>query len=576
MPFVQRLRRYAPGLVGLALATVILWRGGAALEREAQSREAFSLRVAAPAAVVEVGDPNLRWRGEIAPVEERERVQLTIDERPVAAQGQGGELIVPLDMLRDEPGWHFVELALERRGGRGERIVDPILVGEFGEPAPEQKPCAALLSASPALLDGLLVPLLERELLPQLQANEHMGPDTQIREAKLELRDDGFTFELEIAGVNTLAVAGAIIVTVIDERRLHAELAVLTEADFRGKLRNQARGIGAGAGGLVGGLIAGPLAPVGAAAGYVVANELVTRKARELIRAQIEAGLAQLDGVDLLPTQVELVPGWPASRVAIGFCEQTRVRKTGIHAGLWITPDPAELAPRFELGVPGPLRTGATPTREPLEQGEDVRVELTIDAVNMLLTAWTQAGLLTELIGEDRAIARANVELEAWTPLRLGGLRPTRPPALTPIAGPEDGWRFGIGGLAIDVHGVDEAEQGWGEIFVAAAGELRPTWDAEAGALSLTGSLDTLAVTCAQPGGEGRAPILHGCFSEVLEAAEVRARIDEKLRPGAGKLPSIAVRRLLADAVGVEITALTLGRPRPGVLRLGAALRPVD
>ena len=67
---------------------------------------------------------------------------------------------------------------------------------------------------------------------------------------------------VELSGVNTLGIAGAIIVTVVDDRRLHAELAILTEVEFRGKLRNQARGVGASAGGLVGGLIAGPLAPV--------------------------------------------------------------------------------------------------------------------------------------------------------------------------------------------------------------------------------------------------------------------------------------------------------------------------
>ncbi len=576
---VQRLRRLAPGLIGLALATIILWRGGAALERKAESSEAFALRVGAPAAVLDASGPAeaMQWRGSFRPVAERERVQLRLDGAAVEAEGEAGELILPLEPLREQPGWHFVEVALERRGGRGERVVDPVLVGEFAHAAePEQaKPCAAVLSVSPALLDSLLIPLLEREVLPELRANESMGPDTKISEAKLELRDDGFEFELELSGINTLALAGAIIVTIVDDRRLHAELAILTEVDFRGRLRSQVRGVGAGAGGLVGGLIAGPLAPVGAAAGFVAADLIVTKKARALIREQIEAGLAQLDGLELLPTHVELVPGRPASRVAIGFCEQTRVRKQGISAGLWVTPElPPEIATRFDLGVSGPLVTAATPTTEPLEQHEDVRVELTIDSVNALLTAWTQTGLLAELIGEQRAIEHANAEFEAWTPLRLGGLRPTRPPVLTPIAGPDEGWRYGVGGLAIDLYGVDEAEQSWGDIYVAAAGDLSPTWDADTGSLSLTGSLDTLALTCARPDAEGDAPVLHGCFSEILEAAEVRERIDARLRPGAERLPSFAIGGLLVDTIGVEIDALALSRPRPGVLRLGAKLRP--
>jgi hypothetical protein len=156
--------------------------------------------------------------------------------------------------------------------------------------------------------------MLEREVLPVLRANEHMGPDTELSEAKLELRDDALRFELELSGVNTLAVSGVILVAVVDERRLFAKLTLLSEVDFRGKLRNQARGIGAGGGALVGGLILGPLAPVGAVAGWFLADKVVTRKASDLIHEQIEAGLAKLDDVDLLPTHVELIPGQPGSR----------------------------------------------------------------------------------------------------------------------------------------------------------------------------------------------------------------------------------------------------------------------
>src|SRR5690606_1172651 len=128
---------------------------------------------------------------------------------------------------------------------------------------------------------------------------EHMGADTAITKAKIDLRDDGFDFELELVGINTLAVAGTIAVRPTDERHIHAELVGLTEADFRGKLRNQIRGAGAGGGAIVGGLIAGPLAPVGAAAGWYAADRVVANQARKLIRAQIEDGLAELDALEL-------------------------------------------------------------------------------------------------------------------------------------------------------------------------------------------------------------------------------------------------------------------------------------
>jgi hypothetical protein len=587
---MRRLRTLAPGLLGLGLAAAVLWRGGEALERSAEGQESFAVLVDEPAQVVEIPapaslaqapGPARSWRARVRPVSELERVELSVDGAPVEARRdvETGALEAPLDAIARAPGWHFVEVLIERRGGRRERVVDPILVGRFAGPgqAPEHKPCSASFTASPTLVRSLLVPILEREVLPALRQNGHMGPDTQITKAELELRDDVVRFELVIEGVNTLAVSGVVAVAIVDERELYAELVTLGEVDFRGELRNQARGIGAGGGAVVGGLISGPLAPVGAAAGFYLADKLVTKKAREVVRAQIDAGLEQLTGVELLPRHIELVRGQPRSRVSLGFCEQTGVRASGLVAGLWIEPAPPDStsqgAPRFDLGVPGPLDTAATPTIEPLGEGEDLRVELSIDVVNALLTQWTQSGLLSELIGERRALERANAELEAWTPLRLRGLVPTRPPTLTPVGGPAAGWAYGIGGLAVELEGVDE--QPWGEVLVSAAGSVSPSWNPDSGELSLVGSLDRLELTCAQ-GEPGETRVLQGCFSEVLEAAEVRERIDAHLRPGARNLPTLALRELLDEELGVQLDELAMSRPRPGVLRLSASARGSD
>jgi len=588
MSFTQRMRRLAPGLIGSLLAATLLWGGGAMLEHEVEQAQPFMLRVAEPAEVFDLEAhagglaDTMQWRGRVTPASERRRVELSIDGVPTEARGDPdtGELLVPLTQLRGQPGWHFIEVGLDRRGGRSEWIVDPVLVGWFATQSAQEpeKPCVAALSASPALVESLLVGMLEREVLPVLRANEHMGPDTELSEAKLELRDDALRFELELSGVNTLAVSGVILVAVVDERRLFAKLTLLSEVDFRGKLRNQARGIGAGGGALLGGLILGPLAPVGAVAGWFLADKVVTRKARDLVHEQIEAGLAKLDDVDLLPTHIELIPGQPDSRAAVGFCDQTRVRATGLDAGLWIIPEPAN--PRFDLGVTGPLVTGAAPTLEPLGPHEDLRVELSIDLINALLTQWTASGLLAELLGERRAIEHANIELEPWTPLRLAGLRPTRPPTLTPIGGPSDGWAFGIGGLAIDLTGIDDDEQPWGHVYVGAAGTVSPIWDPVAGSLGLAGSLDRLEIGCVRPAGSGRPgegdeqPLaLHGCFSELLEAVELQARLDQRLRSRVDALPGLAIRELLAEQVGLEIDELVFSRPRGGVLRLSASSR---
>jgi hypothetical protein len=423
----------------------------------------------------------------------------------------------------------------------------------------------------------LLVELLERELLPALRANEHMGPGTVLGATGIALGEGLVSFDLELIGANVLAVRGVISVEIVDGQSLHAELESLDGVDFRGELRNSARGLGASGGALVGGLIGGPRAPVGAAAGWYLADKYVSKKAKEVVQSQIEVGLAQLDGVELLPTHFELIPGQPGSRVALGFCEQTGVRPLGLTAGLWIQPAPlgegpasSGERPRFDLGVPGPLFTGTTPTIDPLASDEDLRVELSIDLVNALLTEWTASGLLAALIGEQKALARANEELDAWTPLRLRALTPTRPPTLTPIGGPEAGWAYGLGGLSVALDGVDE--QPWGALSVAAAGTLSPNWDPETGELSLVGSLDRLELTCAEPQQDGAALALTGCFSELLEAAEVRSRIDAHLQPGARDLPKLALRELMANELGVQLDALALTRPRPGVLRLAASL----
>lgn len=576
----RHLRRYVPGLVGLGLGVLILWRTASKLEREAEGQQSFAVVVERPVQIVELAErPGTNevpiWRGRVRPTGELERVVMSLDGNPPPVEPQrdeeDGSLELALDSLLAEPGWHFVELTIDRRGGRRERVVEPVLVGRFDAPDPERAhACAASFTASSDLVHAVIADLLESELLPALRENEHMGPDTVLGEIGIALGEGVVSFDLEVIGENVLAVKGIISVEIVDGQSLHAELESLDDVDFRGELRNSARGLGAGGGAFVGGLIGGPLAPVGAAAGWYLADKYVSKKAREVVRSQIDAGLAQLANIELLPPYFELIPGQPSSRVEIGFCDQTGVRPLGLTAGLWIEPVAHGEGPRFDLGVPGPLVTGTTPTIDPLASDEDLRVELSIDLVNALLTEWTASGLLAELIGEQKALAHANAEMDAWTPLRLRSLTPTRPPTLTPIGGPEAGWAYGLGGLSVALEGVDE--QPWGELSVAAAGTLSPHWDAEAGELSLMGSLDRLELTCAEPQDGVDAVALSGCFSDLLEAAEVRERIDAHLRPGARDLPKLALRELMADELGVQLEGLELSRPRPGVLRLAATL----
>jgi hypothetical protein len=613
-PSLASLRRLAPHAIGLSLALVLLWQGSSELEQAAEEQsDSFAVIVDDPTPVFDLDAEPRPWTATVTPQADAERATWHVDDRPLPLRvGDAGQVSVTLHELfgRDAmvPGWHFIEARVDRRGGRRESVIDPILIGRFSHPsdrpegptAPEDiaRPrgwiektidttepanpieppigagdrCDIALSASQELVEALVVPLFEAQALPKLRENQNMGPDTELREAKLELRDHTVHFELELAGDNTLAVSGLVAIWVDEQRQLHLQLVELEDVDFKGELRTKAQSIGAGGGAVIGGLVAGPLAPVGALAGWWLADEFVSDKARKVVREQLDEGLAQFSGVELLPSSVELLPGEPRSRVELGFCKRTGVHPGGLVAGLWI--EPSHDAPgRFDLGVSGSMITGAQPSFQALDQdgSEDLRLELSIDLVNALLTEWTRSGLLLDTLQVPRLIEQANGELHEWTPLRLTELRPTRPPLMTPAGGPAQGWSFGLGGLVVETTG---AETPWGTIRVGAEGTLQPIWDPEAGVLKLTGSLDRLAVGCLKPSGDRSA--LRPCFTSVLEAVELRERIDARLRPDAEGMPALQVRSLLAEKLALAITDLELSRPLPGVLRLAADVVPTS
>jgi hypothetical protein len=73
--------------------------------------------------------------------------------------------------------------------------------------------------------------------------------------------------------------------------------------------------------------------------------------------------------------------------------------------------------------------------------------------------------------------------------------------------------------------------------------------------------------------GDDDAALLRPCFVSVLEAVEVRERIDERLRNDE-RMPTLALGELLSEQLELAIEDLTLERPHPGLLRLSAKVRP--
>lgn len=548
-------------ILGLSVLSLAGWQMAASL-REAADAEPFAVRTEAPRG----GE----WLADVKPSETFERVALAIDGEPVGMAGSP-RLEVPIADLG--PGLHFVEARIERRGGRVERVVDPVVMGPYGDRTADRGPCGLALSVSDDALRRALLPVLRARLLENVRKSEHLGPGTTLEEAEFQLTPKGIYFSVSLDGVNDITASGWLSVEVAGDRSFELELITLTSVTFDGETRRKADRTGA----VVGAVVTGPLAPVGAYAGYHLVDRYVTRKARETVERELEKGLAKVSGVALFPASVELLPGRPASRVELAFCDDVQLAREGVTAYLAVTPaaPPEGEGPQRHWSAPGPIEHGVELPVPALSPDEDLRLDLSVDTVNRLLDAWAVAGLLEELLDETRLLDAANAQLGAWTTVQLDGIVPHLPPVLGPGPTRETGWAVALGDLDLKMSGVgpgvDPSRQ-WGRIRLAGRGEVNPIWDDESGQLVLAGGLADLSVTCARDVG-GRTE-LRPCLGTMLDFGGFVDQLDEQLRPEAGHMPRIALRslvdtrsegRLVLDEVQIQ-------RPAPGVLRLVGTL----
>ena len=320
-------------------------------------------------------------------------------------------------------------------------------------------------------------------------------------------------------------------------------------------------------GAALGAALTGPLAPLGAVVGYVLVDRYVGERARAEVRQQLRRGLAQAASVPLLPERAELLPGHARSAITLGFCGPVKI---GPGVGI---------STRLALRSPAPggavVRGVVLPEPDPSDMS-DVRLDLSIDAVNTLLHAWTASGLLAERMAAAQWTEQVDRALQEWTLLSLAGVTLTRAPVVMAAdqgsAAPGgDAWALSFGGLALDLRGGEHT----GTLVAAGRGWIRPAFDAGSGRLELGGAVDRLRLTCIE--GQVLAP----CFGALLELGEVEARLDESLSPGTGRLPGIDVRGLLRTRTralrpeGLDVEALTVTVPprHPAVLRVRARLR---
>lgn len=549
------------GLAGLGLATLLLAGSREVLRGSAQA-EPFRVEVAEPGAVAAAAD-GLRWRAAVKPAELAGRVVALVDGAAVATTPVDGA--IELDLSSVGPGHHLVEVGLTQQGGRSQTITDTVLVGPFDDLSQEPG-CALSLTIADAAIQRLVVPALRDRLLAAARGSPLLGPETTLERAELILIDHSVRVRVTLAGLNRVAVDAFLQVEPAGPRGLGLALVWLGPVEFSGQLRTRITAGGAA----VGAALTGPFAPLGAVGGYVLTDRYLTRRAHSEVREQLRQGLAQLGTVPLLPERAELLVGQPRSAVALTFCGPVTI-SAGIGISARLSLRALEPGPG---GGPGPVRRGVTlpeiQVPSDMSQVPDVQLDLSIDAVNALLHAWTGNGLLAERVAAADWVGQVDRELQAWTLLTLAGLHVDRPPVLQPD-GDGDAWALSFGGLRLDLRGGAAA----GAVVAAGRGWVTPRFDPGTGRLELGGRVDRVRMTCVD------GVTLTPCFGALLELGDVEARLDAVLAPGTGRLPALDVRGLLQARTrelrpeGLDVAALALAVPRghPGVLRVTAQLR---
>ena len=202
--------------------------------------------------------------------------------------------------------------------------------------------------------------------------------------------------------------------------------------------------------------------------------------------------------MDLGDAAFRVLPEFSKSRVKFMFCDDSRIDENGISALLYALPidgvlydfqmvfvklhralaskplSTEKLVGALELGIPpkpfrSKLQTPGPVIHEvqmpdPMLGDEDLRLDVSVNMVNVLLDAWTANGLMEDVL-EKQIVEAINEELKEHTPARVVDLVPRFPPMVSPD------WELELGGLELNLkHGGDVASvvaDGW------AAMELR-------------------------------------------------------------------------------------------------------
>lgn len=535
----------------------------------------------------------LDWRGRYSPADERDRLVATVDRgpaRPLQASGAEG-IALPSEPL--SPGLHFVELSMERRGGRITRITDEIWAGPWQSDHP--RGCDVGLTLTSEGLRDLLLPVVEAKLLAGARQNPYFGSTSALTRKELEVVDGGLRFSVFLdtdeEDKGDLSVAGIIEVKAQGDAEITARLRSLEEAAPGPKLEALARAEGrrrlgtigaalggglvavAGGGALLGAAVAMGGGYLGSELGEGVGERTARREVRREAAVQIEQALRVATDALRLPDGVVVLPTEPALVADLRWCgEPSLSAEAGLRASLRVvlrddavSEQAAAQAVFLDTTLPEPSG--------PREPGANLHVDVSTDLVNRLLAEWVVRGGLGASLDASGLQAEVQAALGERTRWRVQALGVERSPIVEPRAG--DRIEASLGGVTLELHDPDRA--GVRTVVLGATGSLTLEPLPEPGRVRLGGELDQVYFGCRSTRGalERRLP----CFSSAVDPRSLRELLGTQLRERSNQLPVLdlgAVLRLRLFGEGeprpVELSA-TWVKAEQGCLSIDAQIR---
>ncbi len=539
----------------------------------------FAVHVSEPSAFAPDGDG--RWEVEVVPALDRGRPVARLDRSTDLTLVQQGDAGLVAELPGLSRGYHFIEAAVHRRGGREDQVVDVIAAGPFQ--AGRERPCDVALRLTPDAVRTLLLPAIEHKVVQGAREQEEFfGATSYIAESELVLVEGGLSFSVQLDTTQEdkgdLQIDGVVSVTSVGEAGLALALRELRRAAPGPKLAGLAskeggrRGTTAGTGGgaVVGGLVGGPGGAVvggvlGGLAGRAIGRRLGEREAGKRTQKQVYDAL--VDGLALateelvLPAGVELLPTSPSLLGDVQWCGALELdARQGMRAALRLRLHEDERSAR--AAETATHRGAVLDTNIDGTDTHNASLRISEDLVNRLLAEWT-------------ALARAGLtdaieaELGARTRWQVDGISAEFPPIVTLD---EEAIGASLGGVALRLH--DPQQEQTRDVVVGGVGRL--DLEVRSGTrATMSGALSQAYFGCRLPADQGR--ILPACFSAAVDPDVIRRKINVAILVKSAQLPALDLSGLVrmrsveatGSAVSLSDAALSL---EAGALRLDATL----